>query len=263
MVNRHEAPLTPDLVRPRLRGRFGEPYLWSASCSSTQDALRERHLAEGAVAVTEHQTGGRGRHGRIWDDRPGTSLLVSVLLEPPDPASAAQLSLVCALAVAESVEGAIGGPAQVKWPNDVLVGGRKVAGILLEGRDGAVVCGVGVNVDQDAAALPAATRVPAASLRTLTGRAHERVGVLVDLLERLEARYDLWLASGLMPLLPELERRDALRGRPLTVGRVSGTANGIAPDGRLRVVGADGRETLVASGEVVSLPAFGRTAPSL
>jgi BirA family biotin operon repressor/biotin-[acetyl-CoA-carboxylase] ligase len=220
------------------------------------------NVAEGAVALTEHQTSGRGRRGLTWDDEPGTSLLLSLALEPPDRATAAQLSLVCALAVAETVEAAAARPAQVKWPNDVVVDGRKVAGILLEGQGDAVVCGIGVNVNQGLDGLPAGTRLPTASLRTLTGGVHDRALLLVDLLERLEARYDAWGEDGLTPLLPELERRDALRGRAITVGRVSGTANGIAPDGRLRVAAADGTETLVASGEI-SVPDVGRTPPPL
>ena len=257
-MSHRRARLTPDLVRPRLRGRFGEPYLWSASCASTQDTLRQASPAEGAVALTEHQTSGRGRRGRTWDDKPGTALLLSLALEPPDPATAAQLSLVCALAVAETVEAAAARHAEVKWPNDVLVDGRKLAGILLEAQGGPVVCGIGVNVNQGPDGLPAETRLPAASLRTLTGREHDRALLLVDLLARLEARYDAWREDGLTPLLPELERRDALRGRAITVGRVSGTANGIAPDGRLRVAAGEGTETLVASGEV-SVPDVGRT----
>ena len=250
MLNQHKALLTPDLVRPRLRGRFGEPYLWSASCASTQDTLRHRDLTEGAVAVTEHQTSGRGRRGRTWHDEPGTSLLLSLALEPPDRAAAAQLSLVCALAVAEAVEAAAVRPAQVKWPNDVLVDERKVAGILLEGEGDVVVCGIGINVNQRRGALPEGTRLPATSLRALTGGEHDRALLLVDLLERLEARYDAWCGDGLAPLLPDLERRDALHGRAITVGRVSGTARGIAADGRLRVAAADGTETLVTSGDV-------------
>jgi BirA family biotin operon repressor/biotin-[acetyl-CoA-carboxylase] ligase len=125
-----------------------------------------------------------------------------------------------------------------------------VAGILLEGRDGAVVCGIGVNVNQTEEGLPARARSAAASLRTLTGRRHDRATVLADLLKRLEASYDHWQEAGLAPLHPELDRRDALRGREVTVGDVTGTAAGIAPDGRLRVAGVDGVETLVASGEV-------------
>jgi BirA family biotin operon repressor/biotin-[acetyl-CoA-carboxylase] ligase len=248
-VNHHK-PLTPALVEPLLRGRFGRPYLWTESCPSTQDALRDARLPEGAVATTDHQTAGRGRAGRTWDDTPGAALLVSVLLRPPATAAVAQLSLVCALAVAETVEASIGRRAAVKWPNDVLVEGRKVAGILLEGREGAVACGIGLNVNQAETELPREPRAPAASLRTLTARDHDRARLLATLLERLEARYDAWLAEGLAPLLPELERRDALRGSAVTVGEVGGTADGIAADGRLRLRSADGAETLVASGEV-------------
>ena len=249
MVIHHE-PLTPDLVEPLLRGRLGRPYLWSESCRSTQDALRDPALPEGAVAVSEHQTAGRGRAGRRWEDQPGASLLLSVLLRPPERAPTAQLSLVCALAVAEAVESTAGLDARVKWPNDVIADGRKLAGILLDGRDGAVVCGVGVNVGQDEAGLPRNARTPVASLRTLTGREHDRVELLVRLLEGLEERYDAWLGEGLAPLLPELGRRDVLRGSAVTVGEVTGTASGIATDGRLRIRSADGSETLVASGEV-------------
>ena len=242
--------LAPERVEPLLRGRLGRPYVHEPECETTQNLLA-RDAPEGAVATTDHQSAGRGRHGRRWDDEPGSALLVSVVLRPrAGAAAAAQLSLVCALSVAETVERAAALAARVKWPNDVLVDERKVAGILLEGRDDAVVCGIGINVNQLDGALPAHTRMPAASLRTLTGREYDRALVLVELLECLEARYDAWLASGLTSLLPELERRDALRSRAVTVGGVAGTAAGIAPDGRLRVARADGAETLVASGEV-------------
>ncbi len=242
--------LTPEVVRPLFRGRFGEAYRWSEACASTQEGLDDPDLPEGAVAVTEHQTAGRGRSGRRWEDEPGASVLVSVLLRPPSPADAPQLSLVCALAVAGTVEAANAGPARVKWPNDVLVGGAKVAGILLESRGGGVVCGIGLNVNQAEAALPRVTRLPAASLRTLTGREHDRAVLLAALLDHLERRYDVWLRDGLGPLVPELEARDALRGRPVEADGVTGVAAGIAPDGRLRVVAEDGTEVLVASGEV-------------
>jgi BirA family biotin operon repressor/biotin-[acetyl-CoA-carboxylase] ligase len=252
-VNRHKRCLTPAVVEPLLRGRFGHPYLWVESCGSTQDVLRDTSLPEGAVATTEHQTAGRGRAGRTWDDAPGAALLVSVLLRPPATAAVAQLSLVCALAAAETVEGAIGRAAAVKWPNDVLVDRRKVAGILLEGRDGSVACGVGLNANQEEASLPRDARTPVAALRTHTGREHDRAALLVTLLERLELRYDAWLRSGLAPLLPGLERRHALRGSVVTVGGVAGTAEGIASDGRLRVRSPDGTSTLVASGEVAGV----------
>jgi BirA family biotin operon repressor/biotin-[acetyl-CoA-carboxylase] ligase len=242
--------LSPDRVEPLLRGRLGRPYLWSETSTSTQDVLRDVDLTEGAVAVSEHQTAGRGRVGRQWEDAPGTALLLSVLLRPPDTAGAPQLSLVCALAVAESVEATTGLEAGVRWPNDVLVGGRKVAGILLEGHEGAVVCGIGVNVSQTEAALPRDVRTPAASLRTLTGRRQDRAALLVLLLERLEGRYDIWLAAGLAPLLPELDRRHVLRGREVRVGVDTGSAGALTERGQLTLVRADGTTTLVASGEV-------------
>ena len=241
--------LAPEAVEPLLRGRLGRPYVHVAECETTQ-LLLPLDAPEGAVATADHQRAGRGRHGRRWEDQPGSALLVSLLLRPPAGAPAAQLSLVCALSVAETVERTAGLEARVKWPNDVLVEGSKVAGILLESRDAAVVFGVGINVNQEEAALPPDARTPPASLRTLTGREHDRALVLVELLERLEASYDLWRETGLAPLLAELERRDVLRGRTVTVGDVTGTAAGIAPDGQLRVVDADGAEILVASGEV-------------
>ena len=243
-------PLTPDRVEPLLRGRLGRPYLWSEASPSTQDVLRDADLTEGAVAVTEHQTAGRGRVGRRWEDAPGTALLLSLLLRPPDTAGAPQLSLVCALAVAESVEATTGLEARVRGPNDVLVGGRKVAGILLEGHEDAVVCGIGVNVSQTEAALPRDARTPAASLRTLTGREQDRAALLVLLLERLESRYDTWLAGGLAPMLPELDRRNVLRGREVRVGENTGSAGAITERGQLTLTHADGTTTLVVSGEV-------------
>jgi BirA family transcriptional regulator, biotin operon repressor / biotin---[acetyl-CoA-carboxylase] ligase len=246
---RHEL-LTSAVVEPLLRGGFGRPYLWSESCSSTQDALRDPSLPEGAVAVTEHQTAGRGRAGRQWEDEAGEALLLSVLLRPPDATGAPQLSLVCALAVAEAVGAVAAVDAELKWPNDVLAGGGKLAGILLEGHERAVVCGIGVNVNQTEASLPAGTRSPVASLRTLTGRDHDRAALLVELLARLESLYAAWLADGLTPLARDLARRDGLRGREVRIGGVAGVADGLAPDGRLRVRQPDGTTALVASGEV-------------
>ncbi len=213
------------------------------------DVLRGTQLSEGAVAVAEHQTRGRGRSGRSWEDAPGRSLLFSVLLRP-GAGQLPQLSLVAALAAAEAIEAACGSPAAVKWPNDILLDGRKVAGILLEARDGAVIAGVGVNVNQDTDELPAETRLPATSLRLASGRDHDRGAVLAAILDGLEMGYAAWSASGLEPLLPRLELRNALAGARARVGDGLGTAGPIAPDGRLTVTLDTGRDVLVESGEV-------------
>ncbi len=165
--------LSPGAFGALRRGRFGDPYLYVAECRSTQELLRDTALPEGAVAVAEHQTAGRGRLGRTWEDAAGSSLLCSVLLRPRGGVLP-QLSLVAALATAEAVEELTRQEAKVKWPNDVLVDGRKVAGILLEHAAGAVVAGIGVNVGQEHGELPEVARTPPGSLRTASGRGHDR-----------------------------------------------------------------------------------------
>src|SRR5687768_6479576 len=143
-------------------------------------------MPEGAAAVADEQTGGRGRQGRSWDAPPGTALLFSVLLKPPAERNFPELSLVGGLATAEAVERATGLAAQIKWPNDVMLNRRKVAGCLAELKDGAVVLGIGLNVNQSPAELPAETKVPAGSLRSVTGCEYDRAPILADLLLELE-----------------------------------------------------------------------------
>lgn len=211
---------------------FGSPLHRVASCESTQLLLGPDD-PEGAVAVTDFQTAGRGRLGRAWTAPPGAALLCSVLLRPPAGRRIAQLSLVAGLAVAQAVEDALGRPAQLKWPNDVLVRGLKVAGVLAEARDGVVVTGVGLNVNQTADELPADARIPAASLRSLDGVERDREALLAVLLERLEAAYGSWLCGGLAELHAEIVSRDALAGRAVSVDGRSGRALGIDTEGRL------------------------------
>ena len=211
---------------------FGSPLRRVASCESTQLLLGPDD-PEGAVAVTDFQTAGRGRLGRAWTAPPGTALLCSVLLRPPAGRRIAQLSLVGGLAAAQAVEDALGRPAQLKWPNDVLVDGLKVAGVLAEARDGVVVVGVGLNVNQTADELPADARIPAASLRSLDGVERDREALLAVLLERLEAAYGSWLRGGLTELHAEIASRDALAGRAVSVDGRSGRALGIDTEGRL------------------------------
>jgi BirA family biotin operon repressor/biotin-[acetyl-CoA-carboxylase] ligase len=169
--------LVPEIVLPRLRGSFGRPYLHAVEAPTTM-AMPPGDAAHGTVALAEHQTAGRGRLGRIWVDEPGSGLALSVVLRPPQPmARWPELTLVAA----EAVAGAIGPDAKIKEPNDVLVGGRKVAGILAEATDH-VVMGIGVNVGQ--APWPEAGAVD-----------RERLELLIDILDRLERGYDAWLAN--------------------------------------------------------------------
>ena len=205
---------------------------------------------EGAVALAEEQTAGRGRLGRSWDAPAGTSILVSTLLRPPPGRNAAELTLVGGVAAAVAVEQATGLAAQVKWPNDVMLDRRKVAGGLAELKDHAVVLGIGINVNQERDQLPPEPRTPAASLRTVTGRTFDRAAILADLLLQLEHRYDAWREGGLDAVYEDLGARDFLRGRRVTVDGVPGVAQMITREGKLAVE-TDSGALLVESGEVL------------
>jgi BirA family biotin operon repressor/biotin-[acetyl-CoA-carboxylase] ligase len=241
--------LAGDVVEPLLVGRFGRPYAFRESCESTQAVLGADD-PEGAVAVCDEQTAGRGRLGRAWVTPPGTAILVSVLLRPPPDAKAPELSLVAGVAVALTAEHALGLSAQVKWPNDVMVNRVKVAGVLAEARDGAIVLGVGLNVNQTRDELPADAVTPAGSLRTVDGVSRERAPLLASLLAELEREYDRWTAGGLDAVYDELGPRDFLRNRRVTVEGELGTAVGIDRSGRL-VVDVGGEQRAVESGEVL------------
>ena len=205
---------------------------------------------EGAVAVCEEQTGGRGRRGRLWEAPAASSILVSVLLRPPRERRAAELTLVAGVASAVVAERATGLAAQIKWPNDVMLDRRKVAGGLAELQDGAVVLGIGININQTPDQLPTETKSPAGSLRSVTGRTYERAPILADLLLELEQQYDLWRDGGLNAIYDDLGARDFLRGRRVTIDGVEGVAQMIKRDGRLEVSTASG-VMLVESGEVL------------
>jgi BirA family biotin operon repressor/biotin-[acetyl-CoA-carboxylase] ligase len=184
--------LSPGSVEPLLRGRLGRPYRFVEECASTQRLL-DPDEAEGATAATDLQTQGRGRLGRAWDAPPGRALLFSVLLHPRPPMALwPELSLIAGDAVAAALREHAGVVAALSHPNDVLIEGRKVAGILPEAALGRVVLGIGVNVNQKDEELPAETPKPATALRIETGREWPRAPLLAAILLELERRYDDW-----------------------------------------------------------------------
>ena len=241
--------LAPGIVEPLLRGAFGRPYVYCERCETTQ-ALLGADTAEGTVAATEEQTAGRGRLGRIWSAPAGTAILCSILLRPPAERRIAELSLVGGIAAADAVELALGLAAQIKWPNDVMVNRYKVAGVLAEARDGAVVLGIGVNVNQTRDDLPPDARVPAGSLRTVDGVRRDRAELLAELLARLEEAYGRWREGGIDALYDLLGPRDFLRGRRVSVDGASGVATGIDRSGRLELEMDGGGHRVLESGEV-------------
>jgi BirA family transcriptional regulator, biotin operon repressor / biotin---[acetyl-CoA-carboxylase] ligase len=224
---------------------LGEPRIHVDSCASTQELL-EPTMPEGAVAIADFQTSGRGRLGRSWEAPPGEALLVSVLLKPPPALRLPQLALVAGVAVADALERLTGLSVQIKWPNDVMLRRSKVAGILAEAREGAVVLGIGANLNQTRDRLPER----AGSLRTETGEVWDRDQVLEAVLDDLATRYGQWTDGGLDAVYDGLGPRDFLRGRPVTVDGTSGTAELIDRDGRLRIGVGHGRSVTVESGEV-------------
>jgi BirA family biotin operon repressor/biotin-[acetyl-CoA-carboxylase] ligase len=222
-----------------------------ATVDSTQEAvfaLASAGAPDGAAVVADTQTAGRGRHGRRWHDEAGTSLLVSVLLRPALPPSLRPLLSYAASVAVVGTLGTLGLDARVKWPNDVLVAGRKVAGILLEAREGVVVVGVGLNVNQQR--FPPELAARATSVALETGRATDRGVVLATLLDEL----DRWRAclerEGFAPVRERWRAVSDTLGRGVRVADVAGVAVDLDASGALVVDAAGGRRRVVA-GELV------------
>jgi BirA family transcriptional regulator, biotin operon repressor / biotin---[acetyl-CoA-carboxylase] ligase len=220
--------------------RLGRPRLHLRETTSTNDRARElavRGAPHGTIVTAGVQTAGRGRQGRTWTAPPGSSLLLSLVLRSFD----GLLPLRAGLAVAE-----LAGPtARVKWPNDVLIDGRKVAGILAEARpaEGWTVLGIGLNAALNLDDLPPELRDTAATL----GRAPDELdAVLGELLERL-AR---WLAAAVDEVVQALRARDALLDQRVAWNGGDGVGAGIDDAGRLLVRRDDGSRTALDAGEV-------------
>jgi BirA family biotin operon repressor/biotin-[acetyl-CoA-carboxylase] ligase len=229
---------------------------------STQSEVQRLAAAgapEGTVVTARHQRAGRGRRGHDWWDAPGESLLASVLLRPAGPVTAApQLSLVGGLAVADALVALASVPARIRWPNDLLVDGRKVCGILAEAASGGagadrvhhVILGIGVNLAQTA--FPEALADRATSLRLVTGRAPEAGAVLAAVLDRLGRHYDTWRAGGFAALRAAWLERSMLPGQPVRLPDGSdGVGVDVGQDGILMARAGDGRLVHIVSGGTV------------
>lgn len=262
-----------DLGRPPLDGRAlaaaltGPAGPWRelrvvAETGSTQADLAlaaQGGAGEGLVLVAERQRAGRGRLDRSWVSPPRAGLTFSVLLRPgPPEARWGWLSLLGGVAVAVAVQRVTGVAASVKWPNDVLVGGRKLAGVLAERVAGAVVLGVGLNVSQAAEELP----VGEATSLALEGVSVDRHLLLAEVLGELAARYRRWQGGcpggGAAGLRAAYLAVSATVGRPVRValpggGEMVGRAVGVDDDGCLQVRTADGSVVTLAAGDVVHL----------
>lgn len=248
-------PVSGTVATEDLRGSGLGPVTWVPETGSTNDDLvsaARTGASHGTVVGGDLQTRGRGRRGRDWHARTGEALLFSVLLRPEATVEAAgMLPVVGAVAVCD----ALGDDAGIVWPNDVVVDGRKVCGILCElGADESgvawVVAGIGVNV-RGVPEVPDARWTPGSVADA--GEAPTRQGLLGAILASLARRYGAWAADGPAEALAEFGRRDLLRGASVAVAvgadTVEGTAEGVDDRGALRVRTAVG-ETALTAGEV-------------
>ncbi len=264
--------LLPEEIATRLTGsRFGRRIVYFEATDSTNvQAMRlaREGAAEGTLVVAERQTQGRGRLGRSWVSPGFVNLYGSWILRPTlAPADAPQLSLVAALAVARALEPLAPGAVAIKWPNDCLLAGRKVAGILTEmdaelDRVRAVVVGIGVNLNAGARAFPAELRATATSVRLTTSRKVDRVAFAAALCDALEAVYDRFLHEGFGALIAEWNRYSCLSGREVTVDcagqHTTGLVRGVDARGRLVLVGDGGREIPIVAGDVSIVGGYAR-----
>lgn len=230
---------------------------------STNQSVREAAAAgasEGLVVLADSQSAGRGRLGRNWVSPAGVNIYCSVLLRPQiPPPDASQLTFLTAVATAEILDDVCGLNARVKWPNDVLVNGKKIAGLLNElGAETEqihyLVLGIGLNVNMAADQFPLDLRYPATSVMLETGNTQARLPLVRALLLRIDELYHDLLTQGFAPLRRRWEARFDLLDRPVEVDQgqriVRGLVGGLDADGALRLLLPDGRSERILVGDV-------------
>jgi BirA family biotin operon repressor/biotin-[acetyl-CoA-carboxylase] ligase len=268
----------PDLLRieevrdgltTRVLGRMEVRHFRETDSTNTRAReLAQRGAPEGTLVVAEGQTGGRGRRERNWFSPPFLGIYASVVLRPAIPAGEApRLALLAAVAAAEAVREETGLDAAIKWPNDILAGGRKIAGILLEmatDMDAVdyVVVGTGINVNIPAEGFPEELRSLATSVLAETGCPVPRLRLLRRLLGSLESWYDRFRADGFAPVLERWKSLSGIAGRRVVVhvpGRdLAGVVADVDENGFLLLRDDEGRERRIFSGDVTLLPATGK-----
>jgi BirA family biotin operon repressor/biotin-[acetyl-CoA-carboxylase] ligase len=235
------------------------------STNNLAKELAARGAPEGTVVVAEAQTGGRGRLGREWDSPPGVGLYFSLVLRPMlPPMDLPQLTLTTAVAGVRAVRRVAGVAPGIKWPNDLLLNGKKLAGVLTEmetesDRIRYVVVGLGLNVNNPE--FPAELAATATSLTLATGGVYSRVALLKAWLEEFDGLYERFLNQQFREILEEWKGLTVTLGRTVTVRQgpreISGLALDVAPDGALLLRTAGGEMVRVISGEITPGPEGG------
>jgi len=231
--------------------------------ASTQDVLRdlaEAGAPEGTLVVAEQQNRGRGRMGRSWVSPPGKGIWMSLLLRPNVPLlQTPQLTLLAAVALNRAIERVTGLDIGIKWPNDLLIDGRKISGILLESatedeRIRYVVVGMGISVNLEETDYPEEVAAKAVSLRMASGRVLDRIELIAEILKEFEELYSVFNASGFEPIRLLWEARSINLNKPTVLmtagGRIEGIPRGISETGALIVEMPDGGMQTVYSAEI-------------
>jgi BirA family transcriptional regulator, biotin operon repressor / biotin---[acetyl-CoA-carboxylase] ligase len=268
----YQLALMPDLLLteellPALENHWlGKSYHYLPQIDSTNDhalQLAAQGVPHGTVVVADEQIAGRGRLGRPWISLPQRGLYVSMVLRDDLPSrDAPQTTLITGLSLVEVIQTLYGLPARIKWPNDVLIRGKKVAGILTEMQADQdvvrfLVIGTGVNVNHSIEELGAPFRYPATSIALERGETTRRSDLLLAFLNRFESNYERFRAEGLALFLPELERASAVLGHPVTIQcgteQITGTALGLTAEGALRLGLEDGQEKVLWVGDITQV----------
>ncbi|HEV2175997.1 MAG TPA: biotin--[acetyl-CoA-carboxylase] ligase [Terriglobia bacterium] len=257
--------LVPSLIRPELEGEIGHKivhYFRTESTNSVALELAASGAQHGTVVLAEEQTAGRGRLGRTWYSEKSSGIYCSVILRPAlSPAAAPIVTLAAGLAAHHAIQSVTGLAVDIRWPNDIMVGGKKACGILTEmsaelDRLHAVVLGFGINVNH--VELPAELRPIATSLRIEGRKIYSRAQIVVALLKELGRCYGMLFERGGAGIAAEWAASSTYaQGKRIRVQSNSGTflatTAGLHPTGALRVHRADGREELLVAGEVVEV----------
>lgn len=269
LTNGYRIVSSPDRAYPweLFRGletdRFGHTCLYFPEIDSTNSfawEIARQGVPEGTVVVAEYQSRGRGRLGRSWCSPAGGNIYATLILRPSIPAvQAGQVSLIAALAAARAIQGVTEIRPAVKWPNDIFLEGRKVAGILSEAHSpGKVIevicCGIGINVHVRGSDLPPEVRSRAAALAEFSSRVLSRIIILQEFLRQFEELYDMFSVQGFSALLPEWRTWSMLEGRRVMVhgadGEVTGKVVGINDVGALLLESDEGAVTPFFAGDV-------------
>ncbi len=266
----------PDLLLPeeiqegletKIFGKSKILYL-SETGSTNQEAkdLAEKGAPEGTVIIAERQVQGKGRRGRTWFSPPGEGIYCSLILRPKmTPTEASRITLMTAVVVADLLHSSLALPCRVKWPNDILVNGKKISGILTEASMemdmlNYVVVGLGLNVNMSPQSFPEDLREKATSTLIETGHSYSRVKLLQAFLSGFEKLYETLLTQGFGPILGRWEETAEILGKRIQVDlldqRVTGIVSAVDPDGALILQDDGGNLHRILSGDLIFLEPF-------